>query len=599
MVANRPTLFQIKQRHAECYVRVLADLQALYAQRGAAMAAAFQRFEALWPQIKQGQAWAAAHAHEGAHFARLCFEYAWYSDILLQTKGFSRERINWIEQAISVTGHPETLSVLFSALGEEYNAVRDYDRALVMHEVALLSAEELALHEYAIGVLTQKATTLKNQGKLSEAKACFDQAIELSKQKLGAPPGFSILNNLGNLLDEMKQPARALYYLKRAERMAARSQHLLQRATVSLNMVEPLLRLQRYDEALRRAQTAHGLFEQIGTSAGLAKAKAALAITYEQLGDYERSAEWSQAASRIVNDVRFDLVERYAFQHIEAGALERVARLADARESAQRILREAQTQDDKPVQLRALKTIGHTLQSQHHFADARRSWQQALDLANELDNKPDQIKLTAAIGLTYINDDLNTAIAYYERALYLATEHRLPQKTANILANLGNAYLWTNHTQEAMRCYEEGLERARADEEPQVENRIQAYIAQWHLLQSRTEQAVAIYKERLPFFEQTSDWYYMAWMGLQYSIALWLLGKQEEAVAVCRQALQQAQTVGISQLAAMAEEVVDDMKDALSGGEPFEPIVDIAAIHALGSAWSTNAAGATSSSSWG
>lgn len=584
-----PSLYHIQRRHAACYAQVLADLHAMYESRGAAMTTAFQRFEALWPQIKQGQAWAAAHADQDPELARLCYAYVWHSTMLMQSKGFSRERIRWIEAAIRVTEHPEALLFLFGALGEEYNAVRDYDQAVLMHDVALTSAEQLGFDEFAIATLAQKATALKNQGNYVEAKRCFDEAIKRRKQKLGLPPTFAMRNNMGNLLDEMGHPARALYNFERAEKIAQSQNHVLQQANVSLNMVAPLLKLKRAEEALQRAQAAHTLFESIGISAGLAKTRAMLAIVYNHLGNQALSAEYSQKASLVAADDRFDPDERYEFQRIEAIALEYASQPEAARDAARRSLSEAQSEDNKQEQLRALKKVGHLYQYQHHFVDARQMWQKALTLAVELNNLPDQIELTAAIGLTYIDGELTTAITYYKRALKLASQQKLLQNTANILANLGNAYLWTNQVAAAMRCYQQALERARIDQEPHIANRVQAYIGQWHLLQSRLEQAVSIFEETLSYFEQSNDWYYLAWMGHQYSIALWLSGKHDAAVTACRQALRRAEAAEIVPLIEQGTQALADMETALNGGEPYEPIVDIAIVHALASEQGKNA----------
>src|SRR5229473_6964719 len=228
-----------QNRHAAYYKNVLAEADRLFLQGGAAIGQGLALFDTEWANIRTGQAWAAANAALADSAARLCAEYPNAGAYVLSLRLHPRERIGWLETAVRAArelGDRRAESYALGNLGNAYDSLGEYRRAIEFHEQHLAIARELG----------------DRQG---EANA---------------------LGNLGVAYDSLGEYRRAIGFHEQTRAIAHEIGDRQGEAYALFNGASALVKLGRPAEAIPRAESALKIFEQI-ESPDAATTRAALA----------------------------------------------------------------------------------------------------------------------------------------------------------------------------------------------------------------------------------------------------------------------------------------------------------------------------------
>ena len=86
--------------HAAHYLEILWRTDALYTEGGGALLRGLRLFDAEWPNIQAGQAWAAAHSQHAEPAAALCDDYPDAGTYCIALRLHPREQIRWREAAL-------------------------------------------------------------------------------------------------------------------------------------------------------------------------------------------------------------------------------------------------------------------------------------------------------------------------------------------------------------------------------------------------------------------------------------------------------------------------------------------------------------------
>jgi tetratricopeptide (TPR) repeat protein len=296
-----------QKRHAIHYNAVLVAADRFYLQGGQDLARGLGLFDLEWANIQAGQAWVAAQDFEtDQELARLSLTYGWAGAFILDLRQHPRERIRWLERALTVAQglkDRDNEGVTVGNLGSCYLKLGDVRKAIELYEKRLVIAREIGDHQgesNAVGNLGvaykklgdyQKAThfyeqrlviarrigdrrgegnTLGNLGNVYEEQGEIPKAIELYEQRLeiardmGDKRGEAVaLNNLGLAHDHLDQPAKAIEFYEQALIIDREIGDRDGEGTDLWNMSLALERLGRRDQAIARAEQSLVLREQM------------------------------------------------------------------------------------------------------------------------------------------------------------------------------------------------------------------------------------------------------------------------------------------------------------------------------------------------
>lgn len=569
-MTEMPTFYETQRRHAACYCEVLKAIRQDYDRGGDEQADALRQFDILWPQIKQGQAWAVAHAADDAEAAQLCLEYAQNSDMIMSLKGLELEQISWLKQASGVSWDVRIQLDLWAQIGQLHDALGEYDLALLHYDLALEFTERLSLSGQTASTLTMKATTLKNLNRYDEAKAAFDDAIELLK-KLGEWPKFTTLHNLANLFARWGKPAKARYTVTRALKLALKEKDRVKEAIVKHTLANIERQLGNLDAALELALAACEINADLGESYRYLQGISLLSEIYERKGMLAEANYWRARAAEGVQDQRYEGSRRGQIRYAEWKSLWRQGRVGEAREVAEAMALDAQQQEDIDAEIQALLKAGANAQTQGDLQRARQNWQRALEAANGADDAFGRAAATGNLGLLlYLEGDVAGAIELYEQGLQLAGTTISHTVELNILGNLGNAYVDAGRQQEARLCYERGLTLAQAMSEVEATAEMNGYIGRLHLLNERYQEAVDALGPAANKLRTTGNHHMAAWFTHLLGVAYWQQGNYTAGLDAMRKALSVFQKIGNQPIADQLVQQIEEMERALATDNPAQ-----------------------------
>ena len=211
------TLLAAHYRVAQYYLDYLRSAQKAYLQGSESAAYALSLFEQEREQVKQLQAWLAAHAGHDDRAAALCSDFVEASPSLFKFRLPPREYLAWQEAALEAARwlgdqRAEAEHLLGLCVTSEridlFQLVSDYARQAlsIAHEIndQPLIAKALYIH----------GMVCTYEDKLEQAQAYYEQSLEVYRA-IGDQRGMAgVLNDLGVLAIIRRENATAQSYLE-------------------------------------------------------------------------------------------------------------------------------------------------------------------------------------------------------------------------------------------------------------------------------------------------------------------------------------------------------------------------------------------------
>ena len=295
-------------RHAAYYQEILERLDQLLERGGNSSSVAVNRFFEEWPNIAVAQRWAAQHASENPHAARLCAVFPIAGKYLLDLLLEPLERVQWLEAALSAWRFMPLAIDEAALIGNLAYALYDAGRM----EQALKYAEryvDLAHHRKdhlteakALGIL---GMLLRTMGKLPKARTIHLQELRLGRSTGDQRTESSALGNLG-IICRLQGKVRRAIKLHGAQLTHCRAAGDRVNEGSALGNLGHCYRLlgdnvRSIDLLKQRLSIAR----ELGDRRGEAIASWHLGIAYEANGDLQSAVElldravaWEQAIGR-------------------------------------------------------------------------------------------------------------------------------------------------------------------------------------------------------------------------------------------------------------------------------------------------------------
>jgi len=252
--------------HAGHYKEVLAAADGLYLQGGESVTKGLALFDVEWGNIQAGQAWAAAHASEDNAAAQLCGQYPDAGTYCLLLRLHPRDRIRWLDAGLAAARQLKDRGaegMHLSNLGNAYDSLGEYRRAIEFHEEALVINRE-------IGDRRGEGQNLGNLGLAYYSLGEFRRAIEFHEQALvidrdlGDRHGEGQdLGNLGLAYRSLHEYRRAIEFHEQSVQIACEIGSRSSEGIALLNMSLDFDALGDRAKAIANAEAALIIFEQI------------------------------------------------------------------------------------------------------------------------------------------------------------------------------------------------------------------------------------------------------------------------------------------------------------------------------------------------
>lgn len=256
----------VQERHAKHYFVVLGQADQLYLEGGDAFMRGLALFESEWANIQTGQSWAEHHANNNNVAARLCSHYPNAGAYLLLLYQHPRERIDWLEKAISSARklndqnieqhYLGNLGLAYSDIGEHQHAIKFFEQGLAMaRDVKNRSLEGHYLGD--IGNAYRLLGELRLAVEYQEQRLAIAQEIHDKREKEMA------LANLGVTYYDLGETRRAIKFYEQALIIAREMGDLVSENYILRNMSIAFYELGNRDQAIAYGEATLRISEQI------------------------------------------------------------------------------------------------------------------------------------------------------------------------------------------------------------------------------------------------------------------------------------------------------------------------------------------------
>ncbi len=371
-----------QSRHAAHFHNVLAAADQFYLRGGEGVLQGLALFDAEWPNIQAGQAWAASHAARDDTAARLCSRYPDAGAYVLDLRQHSRERISWSESALAAArqlGDRNTEGVTLGSLGLAYADLGEVRQAIDYYEEALVVLREIGDRRGEGVVLGSLGLVYADLGEVRQAIDYYQQRLAIAREIGDRRGEGNALGNLGSAYFRLGEARQAIDYYQQ-------------------------------DLAIRR---------EIGDRRGEGNALGNLGLAYADLGDVRQAIDYYEQQLKIVRQIGDRRGEGNALGNLGLAYanLGEVRQAIDYYEQALVIAREV---GDRRGEGADLGNLGNAYANLGEVRQAIGYYQQVLEIAREIGDR--RSEGNALINMSLALDSLGErqqAIPFAEAALHI------------------------------------------------------------------------------------------------------------------------------------------------------------------------------------
>jgi tetratricopeptide (TPR) repeat protein len=183
---NMISRLEIERRHALHYLTVLGTACKLYDLGAEEAAESLELFDAEWPNIQAGQAWAAEHADSDDEAPDLCNIFAYSGGYLFFLRLPLEEQLRWSDAGLLAARRLRQRDEVAVHLGNLANAYLENgqtQRAIEFYEQQLLILGELGDAENEEITWNNLGLAYRNLGDLQRALAFHEQRLYSARAK--------------------------------------------------------------------------------------------------------------------------------------------------------------------------------------------------------------------------------------------------------------------------------------------------------------------------------------------------------------------------------------------------------------------------------
>lgn len=294
-----------QRRHAIYYQAVLSAVDDLYLKGGGAIAQGLLLFNRELSNIQAGQGWAASRADSDDEAAQLCIGYPDAGAYVLSLRQHSRERIRWLETALSAARRLKQQNAEGNALGNLGNAyfnLGETREAIKYYEQALVISHQIGHRREQSNWLGSLGNAYADLGE-GEAIEYYKQALAIVRE-IGYRRGEGMhLGNLGSAYLNLGETRKAIEYYEQALPIAHEIKDRRGEGWDLGNLGTAYFKLGEIPKAIKYYEQALVISREIGGRGGEGHWLGNLGLAYAGLGDKNKAIELMEAALKIFEEI--------------------------------------------------------------------------------------------------------------------------------------------------------------------------------------------------------------------------------------------------------------------------------------------------------
>lgn len=414
-------------RHAQHYCDLAKAADFVYDKGGDGILQGLSLFDAEWPNISAGQAWATANLETSDNAANLCIEYLGIALYCLDLRLVPRQLISWVNTALRAARKLKERRIegsLFGHLGAIYRSLGDFDKA-VEYLVQSLSIDR------EIGNASGQSRCLANLGNVyfdlrdyQKATEYYEEARAIAHEMQDTTSEGYILGNLGMALGELGDPRRAVEYMEQAVAIARERGEKSHESSYLGNLGEAYDRRGETLKAIECFNKGLAIAREIGDRMGEVNILRNLGLSYQHQGESGRAIECYERGLEITREIGSTRLES-----------------------------------------QYLKSLGESYLTLQETSKAAEYCELAMVAARQAGDKRTEANALNSAGLAYICIGViekgieyqMKGIEYYVKGLALARQIGAKDIEGLILSNLGKAYRHLGQTQRAIEFMEQAV----------------------------------------------------------------------------------------------------------------------------------------------
>lgn len=258
--------YATQKQHAEHFLEILAEANALYEKGGDALLAGLQLFDLEWENIRTGQACAAKHSATNEIATRMCNQYPDAGALIFTLRKNPREAIQWRKTALAASQKLKTRDLEgfhLGNLGVAYKDLGEYQKAIESHLKSLKISQEIEDKR-------NEGVTLSNLGIVyallkdhEKAIGYLEQAVQIAQEISQKKDEGNALGNLGLVYSHLGKYQKAIGYYKQQLAIAQEFGDKQGEGNAYWNMSLAVNKLGDRAKAIKLAEDALEIYEAI------------------------------------------------------------------------------------------------------------------------------------------------------------------------------------------------------------------------------------------------------------------------------------------------------------------------------------------------
>jgi tetratricopeptide (TPR) repeat protein len=302
----KPSAREAALRHAQHFAQVLA-------RQGSANEA--HAPDADWPNIRSGQAWAAAHAAEDDGAAKLCIDYTRAAPRLLEIRLPPAILLVWLDHALRAArklGRRGEEGATYGNLAIASGNLGDFRLSIEHSRQYLTIARETNDAPAETRALNNLATAYRVIGEYARAKSFYVQCLRTDAGRSNDSLRTVAFLGLSSLAYDTRNWFMSLYYAIRALHAARRAGDQRSRARGLTNIGNFCSLWGLASVAIFFHRRALAIFRAVGDRSGEATALGNLGNSERSRGRWDRARELHENDLLIAREIGDRRVEGYA-----------------------------------------------------------------------------------------------------------------------------------------------------------------------------------------------------------------------------------------------------------------------------------------------
>ncbi len=303
---SEPERVATQQRLATHYLGILRESNELYERGAGTIREGLELFDLEWPNIQVGQAWAEARASVDEAAARLCDEYACAGINLLYLRQLPRQRIHWLEAALRCaerTGNLVAAGMHLGNLGNAYANLADLRRAMACYQQALEISRQLRDERAVAQVLANMGSAMVELGDARMAITYSEQALQKFRSLGDRRDEGQTLSNFGNAYAKLGDLRRAVTYYEQSLMITREIGDRQSEGQALSNLAAAYNTLGEPEHAIDRAQQALAIAEEMGDTRSEGSILCNLGLAHAAKGDHPQALQIYRQALMTVQEI--------------------------------------------------------------------------------------------------------------------------------------------------------------------------------------------------------------------------------------------------------------------------------------------------------